>query len=574
MASIDADQFPLSSDKNPIDFECHPCKDEGLVREAKFNCPECSEYFCSTCKAFHGRLKATKSHKVVSTKETTKTIPRKTVKLTIMTCVCNRDTLVEFICEEHKCLICSECKIMNHRKCKTGAIKEKSKLLNQEVEMSLLKQANSLKDLADDICAEHSKSQETFEASKVKCKENIIKIRDQLVTFIEKLASMALDELDATTVGTSESPSNDLLACKTVIEKMKQDQTLFRGVLDSGDFEQMFIADYLLVETIKKYARYLEEVKTEREMTSIVFKANSGLVEIQSHFKKIGDIMMEHKENQTKSFPNSLLSLTQVKNELFDITPPGVKRMTSSSFLPNGDLVVCDFESRTVIVLDRAFKEKSRLTMPDRVWGVSVLGVNDVIVSLTNLKKLQIVEVVPVLKLKSSIEVGMVCFDVKVIGSRIYVVCTSELGWGEIRVLDNDGNLIHRLGIDKDGAYLLKHPIHMASNHDQDKIFVAELTSNPIQVVCMAVDGNVLFNFSNTVVENPRGILVDEEGNFLLCSNDIIYLIEAGSNNCTTFLTKSDGLKKEPYALCYRESDRSLVVTHQTSLLVFKLFEK
>ena len=143
----------------------------------------------------------------------------------------------------------------------------------------------------------------------------------------------------------------------------------------------------------------------------------------------------------------------------------------------------------------------------------------------------------------------MVCFDVKFIGSSICVVCTSELGWCEIRVLDIDGNVIHRLGIDKDGAHLSNNPIHMAINYVQDKIYVSELTTNPIQVVCMAVDGNVLFNFSNAVVENPRGILVDEDGNFLLCSNNVIYLIEAGSSNCTTFLTKSDGLNAEPYAL-------------------------
>ena len=179
MASIDAGQFSLSSDEKPIDFECHPCKDDGLVREAKFYCPECSEYFCSSCEAFHGRLKTTKSNAVVSAKDATKTIPRETEKLTIMACACNRDTLLDFICDEHEYLICSECKIINHRKCKTGAIKEKSKLLNQGVEILLLKQANSLK--VDEICPEHSKSQETFETSKEKCKEDISEIRDQLV---------------------------------------------------------------------------------------------------------------------------------------------------------------------------------------------------------------------------------------------------------------------------------------------------------------------------------------------------------------------------------------------------------
>ena len=198
---------------------------------------------------------------------------------------------------------------------------------------------------------------------------------------------MALDELDATTVGTQELLSNDLSARKIVIEKLKQDQKLVQDVLHSGDYEQMFIADYLLVETIKKYARYLEEVKTERERTSIVFKANTGLVEIKSQFIKMGEVMIKHQQNERNNFSKSLLQLKAEKKAMFDISPSGVNKMTSSTFLPNGDLVVCDFETRTVIVLYRAIKEKSRLTMPDRVWGVSVLDDNDIIVSLTNLNQ-------------------------------------------------------------------------------------------------------------------------------------------------------------------------------------------
>ena len=174
-------------------------------------------------------------------------------------------------------------------------------------------------------------------------------------------------------------------------------------------------------------------------------------------------------EQNEMNFPKSLRRLNVDKYEPLDITPPAVKRMTGATFLPNRDLVVCDFESKAVIVLDREFKERSRLAMPDRAWGASVLDENKIIVSLTNLKRLQIVEVVPVLALKSSIKVGMECFDVKVIGTTVYVVCTKEEGWGELRVLDMDGNVMNRLGI-RNGSNFLKHPIHMTTNYTQDKI--------------------------------------------------------------------------------------------------------
>ena len=563
MASIDAGQYSLSSDEKPVDFECSPCKDDGLLREAKYYCPECSEYFCSSCEASsHRRLKATKSHKLFPASETTKTVKQKPTKLQIMTCVCDRDTLVEFICDEHRCLICPECKIINHRKCKTDAILQKSQSFNGEVVKALLKRAKSLEDLANELCAEHNKNLETFEARKAECRDEIIQIRDQLVNFIEKLANSALDDLDAT----SESPSTDLSACRTVIEKLKQDQKLLHDVEESGECHSMFITDFLLNEKFKNYNRLLNEVKRGQTIPSIDFKANPGLFEIQRNFKKIGDIMIKHQLNEMKNFPMSLLHLNAKKNAGFDITPSGVKRMTGSTFLPNGDLVVCDYNSEAVIVLGPEFKEKSRLSMPGHVWGAAVLREKDIVVSLTQLKKLHIVEVDPMLKLKSSIEIGRQCYDVKIIDSKIFVVCTDSPGNGEIRVLGMDGSVIQQLGLNE---HIFNYPINLAYNHLKDKIYVSDLLNK--QMTCMTVDGNVLFNFRSSVVENTRGILVDEDGNFLLCGYNDIYIVGADGKSYTKFLSNEEGLNADPYALCYRKSDNSLVVTHQTSLLVFKL---
>ena len=211
--------------------------------------------------------------------------------------------------------------------------------------------------------------------------------------------------------------------------------------------------------------------------------------------------------------------------------------------------------------------------MPDSVWGVAVLDETDIIVSLTNAMQLQIVEVGPVLKLKSCLEVGRKCFDVKVIDSKINVVCTDAPGSGEIRVLNMDGNVLKRLGYKQNGSYLFQYPVHMAYNYTQDKIFVSDMSSEK-KMICMSVDGDILYDFSNAEIKFPRAILTDQEGNFLLCSYDAIQLVEAGSIKCTKFLTKDDGINEEPYAFCYRESDKSLVVLCQTKLLVFKLTKK
>ena len=573
MASVDAGQYSLSSDEKLSEFECNPCKDDGVVRDATYYCPECSEYFCSSCESsLHRRLKATKSHKILPANEATKTVDQKPAELSIFACSCKRDTLVEFVCDEHKCLVCRECKVIDHRKCKTDLLKEKSKSSNHEVLKPLIHQAKSIEELAKQICAKHSQQLEMFEASKVKCREEVIRIRDQLVTFIEKLANVALHELDGTLKDSSEPSNSGLSACKTVLEKLKEDQKLLQDVQESGNSRQIFVAHFLLSETFRKYIALLDDVMKELtcQEESITFRPNAGLVGIPSNVKSIGDIVIKHHQHSDRSnFPKSLQKLKAEKKEKFDITPSGVKRMTGCTFLPNGDFVVCDFDSKCIIVLGPEFNKTSRLSVPSEVWDVAVLDETTIIVSLTHAKQLQIVEVDPVLKLKSCLEVGRKCFDVTVIASKIYVVCTDDPGNGEIRVLNMDGNVLKRLGYKQNGSYLFQYPIHMTCNYTQDKIFVSD--SSEKKVVCMSVEGDILYGFTNAEVKFPRGILVDEEGNFMLCSIDAIHLVEAGGSKCTRFLTEDNGINGQPYALCYTDSDKSLVVLLETKLLVYRL---
>lgn len=368
----------------------------------------------------------------------------------------------------------------------------------------------------------------------------------------------------------TETPSTGLLACESIIEKLKQEQKLLQDVMVSGETQHIFVADFLLSNTFKNYHCLLGEIEKEMQITSIVFKVDTNIVEIPNKFEKIGDVMVKHRLKK-KNIPSSLLPLKAVKEGQFDITPSGVGRMTGSAFIQNGDLAVCDYNARTVIILDPEFKEKNRLPVSGNVWGVAVLNENDIIVSLTTLKKLQFIEVIPALKLKNSINVGRQCFDVQAIGSDIYVVCTYDPGDGEIRVLDLEGNVKRRLGLNKDGTYMLLRPIHMSINHIENLIYVSDLTSKSAKVVCMAIDGHVSFKLNNKEIKHPRGILLDNDGNFLLCSYGSIFLVKADGTICTEFVTKTDGLSEEAYTLNYRESDESLVVTMQYKLFVFKL---
>ena len=571
MASVDAGQYSLSSNEK-FEFECSPCKDDGLVREAKYFCPECSEYFCLSCESsLHGRLKATKSHKLLPASDSIKSVPQKTAKLPIMTCICNRDQAVEFVCDKHKCLFCSKCKILNHRKCKIVTIAEKSKSVTQHTINASLEEATSLGENAKHIQDEQNESRETFEAKKLERKKEICEVRNQLTGFVESLAQKALDEVEAVPLVQSEEIKSNLSVCSSIIEKLKIDLKTLQDVQAIGEPKQMFVADFLVTNSFKNYNQLLGEVKAETKSTSLSFKLNPALYDIQSKVKKLGDIIVEDqyigKEIRHQGFPLSLSALTAVKGEVFDITPATTRRMTGSTFLTNGDLVVCDFSSQNIIILDNGdFKEKARLSVPGHPWGVDILNKNEIIVSLHNEQKLQIMDVEPTLKLKTNIHIGKLCFDVKTANKNIFVVCA---GKSEIRMYDEAGTLKKILG------HSFNYPLNMAISHNKEYLFVTDLSNR--NVVCMTLDGQLLSKSSSPELKSPRGILLDMGDNFLLCNDDCsgkfetcIYKVTTNGTKCTKFLSSTDGIKN-PHCLSYRNSDRMLVVTCQSKLLAFRL---
>lgn len=151
------------------------------------------------------------------------------------------------------------------------------------------------------------------------------------------------------------------------------------------------------------------------------------------------------------------------------------------------------------------------------------------------------------------------------------LVCTKDPGDSEILVLDFDGNVQKRLGLNDDGTYFLNYPFHMKVSCAGDRVYVSD-TSGDI-VFCSSVDGQILSKFSYSDLKSPRGILLDKENNFLVCCTDGVYFLKADGTSCSKFLTNADGIVV-PYCLNYRDNGKTLVVTCEYKLWLFKLEQK
>jgi len=108
---------------------CDACGSEGNEVLADKFCQDCGEWLCSPCIGFHGRLKATRHHRIVNGSDICAPKEEVVEEENDVTerCVDHPKEFIKYHCETHRTLTCGHCNLKQHRSCKMRIIDEESK---------------------------------------------------------------------------------------------------------------------------------------------------------------------------------------------------------------------------------------------------------------------------------------------------------------------------------------------------------------------------------------------------------------------------------------------------------------
>ena len=122
MASVDGARSVQSSFEESFQFRCTPCENDGVIKEAKFLCPECRDYLCDSCELSHKRFRSTRDHKVVlASAFSEKENNLMSDSDDFSRCPCNRNE-AKLYCRNHN----EDCKAIKHRQCEVVSVSEKT----------------------------------------------------------------------------------------------------------------------------------------------------------------------------------------------------------------------------------------------------------------------------------------------------------------------------------------------------------------------------------------------------------------------------------------------------------------
>ena len=248
--------------------------------------------------------------------------------------------------------------------------------------------------------------------------------------------------------------------------------------------------------------------------------------------------------------------------------------ITGCCFMPGGTMILCDWNNDKIKLLDRSLSVVDSLDLPGKPWAVVAVDNSNVIVIMPWKKQLQFIQVLPSLKLRRTIHVDEECRGVDVAAGKIFIPCYNyDEKVGDIRVYDIEGrDMGKRLGINPDGSNMFRCPNRVAVSRSGDKIFVSDWNTHTVS--CLTGDGKIVYQYRDDDLEEPTGLLVDDNDNVIVCGylSDTVQVITSAGQKHKTLLSKKGGISN-PQCVSFRPSDGTLVVGGRCSdkLLVYQM---
>ena len=555
MTSVDASKSVNVSSDQLFNHICGSCKTDGKDAEARKYCENCAEYLCDSCADFHRKLPLLRNHNVVPASNISGEKPNRRLK---DYCACNTNQEVAFYCEDHTEFICSSCQTIKHHRCTIPSIQEKCAGYTASNMDLILAKTQSLKDAYDRLKKKCQENESELERSKDSCKEEIQAFRKEIDEFLNKLEQKMLAELDQCVNKESQRINEHIKTLTTAIQMLDQDNTSLDKAQKDGSKGSMFIAETRVSTNLLDYQTRLDDLGKSHFNIRLSFERDAGLIDLQKSVEALGTLKCLEKEVQTSQklvFLGCQIQYTRTANARLseDTVLPSI---TGYVFMPNGCLVACDYDNCTIKLFDSSLSLQDSLKLPSNPYDVSVINDNTVIVTLHYQKQLQYVQVFPRITMGNVIQLDTYCWGVAVSGQEIYVSCRNP---SEVQVLDKQGNLKQRLGIRKDGSSIFSAPYNIAVSQAGNKIFVSDEGNK--SVTCMAVDGSIIYQFKDSNLKKPRGLICDEEDNVMVCdrySNNIHVINSNGKKH--GILSLSGQNERRPRSVAYRRSDNKLVV--------------
>ena len=552
---------------------CDPCEYDHTSKKAAAYCHECAEYLCEGCKTAHGKVKLTRSHKLLSGElMPPKRSAGKMQVLDTVLCSC-MENKVSVYCKEHCSLVCVNCNALHHRRCKTSDIADESKDFDVDSTEETIDNLNELNETITSLQESRENDLSNLSLEAKDCQDRAKQYREELSRNLERMEAKTLSDINVFKTQESKTITQQIDTCKAAQNSLDTYSRKLQLAKEQHDRQGIFVYNIQLSKAVKSLTTITEEITTEVYQPHISFECNPAISFAGD--QDLGTVRCHTSRTpKMKGFDDMCITAGNKINVKLQSDAKDAL-ISGSTFLSSGELVLCDRNNNKLKLLDKSLQMKESIDVPGMPWDVAPVNQQQVIVTFPLEQYLQFIQVTPSLALGHKVDLGMKCYGVAVSRESIYI---SLVDSGECKIGIYDVTGKQKLMISpynyKDGKLLFKKNLYIDVYNE--KIFVSDVDekSKTSTVYCLERNGNIMHSVSDPSFKLCLGISVDENENLLVCDwkSHKVFLITRDGKEVREFLTEKDGLYY-PYTTSFRRSDGTIVVTceDRNDILVFTL---
>ena len=533
-----------------FEFECDSCKFDGSLEEATGYCVDCQEYLCETCLRFHKRNKASKTHSILqgSNVRQSQIVARPAVTTT-ETCHIHHNKPILYYCTEHDDIICTDCKITDHRAC-TGVKKIADICKEENVPRQVDRFEKELK-----LCLErmHNMQQrgkqelQHIDKQEKDCCKQIKDIRLEINKLLDKLENEINIKVTQAVEKERRNIQEYLTSMDTMVADLEKEQKSMKAARPLGDSET-FIA--MKRSRLEKKQQLIDDINKETYDIIIDFNVDTQLTHILRDLKQFGEMNIE----RFRRYPNVRKLDIRCKEDT------DTCKIRGCTLFQDNRVLLTDSNNRTLKLFSEAWEVQASIRLKERPWDITSVSSTQAIVSLPVVKMLQYVTVGKQLKLGKQLKVDKQCYGIVHKDGKLYVSCIEDVtkdSKGEIQVLSMTGERLTCIG-NASGSCMFKRPFYLTVDKE-DRIYVSDRETDIL--TCITEDGTGIYEYEDTELRYLNGLAVDSQQNVYICSyvSNTIQMINSKGEKVKTLLEAEDGIQG-PVTLMYRDSDKSLVV--------------
>ena len=422
------------------------------------------------------------------------------------------------------------------------------------------------------------------------CKTKIEHFRIQINDILVKLETNLLMDLDIYDSCLRTSILHHTQTVSAALRRLNDNYLKIQDAKLHLENENMISVHDLTTESLSKYETLYERIVKATITPLMDFKGNTQLKGLIKNIRTLGTLVKcsipENHAFSASAFSNlcdsgttRVVSLGPKVNaasfniQAFASTRTDIKLpddqctpcVTGCSFMPNGELVICDRSNGRVKLFDHSWRIVNFVNFsifPSGPWDISVWGRTSVIVTLLEKMQLVFIKVYPKIISGSVIQLDKQCWGLDVVGSEIYVTCHSGFPTsdGEVRVLDHNGVVKKTIGVNRDGSFLFKCPYFVTVNPASMKLFVSDYGSyleRPSTLFCLTWNGELVYKYQNPDLRNCRGLCINGDDIVMICGGHYhnVQVVRPEGTFHHTLLSSEEGLKK-PCCIAVRKKRR------------------